>query len=142
MINEEKDDIQIYVINSNTGHVVRSECILTNESLITVAQGYATKDSIVVTSISEGFYCFYIKREPYFFGIKNNIELINFFNDVIGGLYDNARDSFHIQYGRVITLYQLITTENSSKYETILNCIYNIWEARYYSRCLRRGKND
>lgn len=66
MINEEKDDIQIYVINSNTGHVVRSECILTNESLITVAQGYATKDSIVVTSISEVFYCFYIKREPYF----------------------------------------------------------------------------
>lgn len=142
MINEEKDDIQIYVINSNTGHVVRSECILTNESLITVAQGYATKDSIVVTSISDVFYCFYINREPYFCGTKTNIELINFFKDVIGGLYDNARDSFHIQYGRVITLCQLINTANPSKYDTLLNCIDNIWEARYYSRCLRRGKND
>lgn len=142
MFNEEKDNVKIYVINSNTGHVVRSEDILTSESLITVAKRYATKDSIVVTSISDVFYCFYIKRNVYLCDTTANMELINFFKDVIGGLYDNARDSFHIQYGRVITLYQLINTANHSKYDTILNCIDNIWEARYYSRYLRRGKND
>lgn len=57
-------------------------------------------------------------------------------------MINEEKDDIQIQYGRVITLYQLITTANSSKYDTILNCIDNIWGARYYSRCLRRGKND
>lgn len=142
MFNEEKDNVKIYVINSNTGHVVRSEDILTSASLITVAKRYATKDSIVVTSISDVFYCFYIKRKVYLCDTTANMELINFFKDVIDGLYDNARDSFHIEYGRVVTLWKQFNGVDSSKYEAVLNCIDNIWETRYYSRFLRRGKHD
>jgi hypothetical protein len=139
MFNEEKDDVKIYVINSNA---VRSEYILTSETLITVAKRYATKDSIVVASISDVFYCFYIKRKVYLCDTTANMELINFFNDVIGGLYDNARDSFHIKYGRVATLCESVNTVDHSKYDAILTCIDDIWETRYYSRFLRRGKHD
>lgn len=139
MINEEKDNVQIYVINSNTVHVVRSERILTNESLITVAKRYATKDSIVVASISDVFYCFHINREAHFCGTVTNAELIDFFKEVIDGLYDNARDSFHIKYGRVATLCESIDSVNPSKYDPILSCIDDIWETRYYSRFLRMG---
>lgn len=138
MINEEKDKVRIYVINSNTGHTVRSETILTNESLTTVVKRYATKDSIVVASISNVFYCFYIDREVYFYNITFSTSLIDFFNDVLSGLYDNDRDSFHIQYGIAVAL----NKNKSIKYDVILNCIDNIWEARYYSRYLRRGKHD
>lgn len=140
-INEEKNNVKIYVINSNTGHIVRSESIITNESLITIVMRYETKDSIVVASISNVFYCFYINREVYFYNVTFSTVLIDFFNDVLSGLYDNARDSFHIQYGRVAILCQVIN-EKSSKYDVILSCIDNIWETRYYSRFLRRGKND
>lgn len=79
MINEEKRGVQIYVINSNTGQVDRSECIVTNESLITVVERYATKDSIVVTLMPDVLYCFYINREVYMCtNNKTSIELINF----------------------------------------------------------------
>lgn len=142
MINEEKDKVQIYVINSNTGYVVRSERIITNESLITVSERYTTKDSIVITAIPNSFYCFYITDGAYFCEATNDILIIDFFKDVLGGLYDNARDSFHIEYGRVATLWQPFNGEDRGKYETLLNCIDNIWETRYYSRFLRRGKHD
>ena len=142
MINEEKDDVRIFVINSNTGHIVRSETMLTNESLIKVAKRYETKDSIVITLISNSFYCFYISGEAYFCESTKDIEIINFFKDVLSGLYDNARDSFHIEYGRVSTICKFVKTVVPSKYDVLLSCIDNIWETRYYSRLLRRSKND
>lgn len=76
----------------------------------------------------------------YIFSTSISIELIDFFKDVLVGLYDNARDSFHIQYGRVATLCQSIDDVDYSEYEVILNCIGDIWEMRYYSRFLRREK--
>lgn len=142
MINEENYDIRVCVINSNTGHVVRTEIISTNETLITVAKRYNTKDSIVVTLIPKSSYCFYIRGEAYFCDPIKDIEIINFFIDVISGLYDNARDSFHIEYGRVVTICKFVHTVVPSKYDIILSCIDNIWETRYYSRYLRRGKHD
>lgn len=142
MINEEKDNVRIYVVNSNTGRIVRSETILTNESLITVANRYTTKDSIIITSISNAFYCYYIKRKAYLCDVTNYNVVINFFSDVLDGLYDNARDSFHIEYGRVATMCQYVNNVDSHKYVVLLNCIDDIWETRYYSRFLRRGKND
>jgi hypothetical protein len=141
MINEEKDKVQIYVINSNTGHIVRSDSIITNESLITIAKRYATKDSIVIVSVSN-FYCFHIKNESYFCEATNDIVVIDFFKEVLSGLYDNARDSYHIEYGRVVTITQQIEAVDTGKYVALLDCIDNIWETRYYSRFLRRGKND
>lgn len=142
MFNEEKDNVKIYVINSNTGHIVRSEALYTDESLLTIVQRYSTKDSIVTVSIDNTCYCFYIKDELYIFSTSISVELIEFFKDVLGGLYDNARDSFHIQWGRVATLCQQINGVDYSKYEVILNSIDDIWETRYYSRFLRRGKHD
>lgn len=138
MINEEKENVRIYVINSNTGHIVRGETISTNETLTEIVMRYATKDYIVVASISNVFYCFYINGEVYFYNITFSTELIDFFNDVLSGLYDNARDSFHIRYGIAVAL----NKTKSIKYDVILNCIDNIWETRYYSRYLRRGKHD
>lgn len=147
MINEEKDNVQIFVINSNTGRIVRSEVILTSESITTVVKRYATKDSIVIASISHVFYCFYIKAECYTI-IRNSthssLELINLFKDVLEGLYDNARDAFHTQKGVVIGLFRgdLFKYIDNNSVDTLLNCIDDIWETRYYSRFLRRGKND
>lgn len=141
MINEEKTNVKVYVINSNTGHIVRSETLLTNEELITIAVRYITKDSIVITTVSN-FYCFCFIDGAYFCAVPDDILIIDFFKEVLSGLYDNARDSFHIEYGRVATLWQPINDENISKYTTLLKCIDDIWETRYYSRFLRRGKHD
>lgn len=138
---EEKYNVRIYVVNSNTGHVVRSEFMLTNEALITIAERYKTKDSIIITLIPDSFYCFYITDEAYFCEATNDILIIDFFKDVLGGLYDDARDSFHIEYGRVSSLWQPIS-DVDSRYVELLNCIYNIWETRYYSRYFRRNKHD
>ena len=112
-----------------------------NDELITIAERYITEDSIVITVISN-FYCFCFTDGAYFCVVPNDILIIDFFKDVLGGLYDNARDSFHIEYGRVATLWQPFNGEDRGKYETLLECIYNIWETRYYSRFLRRGKHD
>ena len=139
-MNEEINRVKVVVINSNTGHIVRSEALYTDESLLTIVQMYSTKDSIVTVSIDNTCYCFYIKDELYIFSTSISAELIEFFKDVLGGLYDNARDSFHIQWGRVATLCQQINDVDYSKYEVILNSIDDIWGTRYYSRFLRRGK--
>lgn len=145
-MNEEINRVKVVVINSNTGHIVRSEALYealyTDKSLLTIVQMYSTKDSIVTVSIDNTCYCFYIKDELYIFSTSISAELIEFFKDVLGGLYDNARDSFHIQWGRVATLCQQINDVDYSKYEVILNSIDDIWGTRYYSRFLRRGKND
>lgn len=139
-MNEEINRVKVVVINSNTGYIVRRESLYTDESLLTIVQMYSTKDSIVTASIDNTCYCFYIKDELYIFSTSISVELIEFFKDVLGGLYDNARDSFHIQWGRVATLCQQINGVDYSKYEVILNFIDDIWETRYYSRFLRRGK--
>lgn len=145
-MNEEINRVKVVVINSNTGHIVRSEelyeALYTDKCLLTIVQMYSTKDSIVTVSIDNACYCFYIKDELYIFSTSISAELIEFFKDVLGGLYDNARDSFHIQWGRVATLCQQINDVDYSKYEVILNSIDDIWGTRYYSRFLRRGKND
>lgn len=141
-MNEEINRVKVAAINSNTGHIVRSEVLYTDESLLTIVQMYSTKDSIVTASIDNTCYCFYIKGELYIFSTSIAVELIEFFKDVLGGLYDNARDSFHIQWGRVATLCQQINDVDYSKYDVILDFIDDIWETRYYSRFLRRGKND
>lgn len=141
-MNEEINRVKVVVINSNTGHIVRSEVSYTSEFILTIVKRYRTKDSIVIASIDNICHCFYIKSKLYVFNASNAIELIDFFKDVLGGVYDNARDSFHITYGRVATLCELINTVDHSKYDAILTCIDDIWETRYYSRFLRRGKND
>lgn len=63
-MNEEISRVKVVVINSNTGHIVRSEVICTDESLLTIIKRYSIKDSIVIASL-DNIYCFYIKDELY-----------------------------------------------------------------------------
>lgn len=134
MINTERHNVRILVVNSNTGNIVRNEEILTDELLSRIACRFSTKEYIVITSTDDSIYCFYINGEPYFCNVNNDIAIINFFDEVLMGLYDNARDSFHIKYGRVATLCQCIGNKGTSKYHDILTCIDNLWNVRYYSR--------
>ena len=127
---------EVYVINENTGYIVRHAIVNTSEPLIEKVKRYATKDSIVIASTVNIGYCVYIKDKLYKFEVTNNEELIGFLKDVLCGLYDNARDSFHIEYGRVATLCQPINDEDI-KCEELLNCINNIWETRYYTRFIK-----
>ena len=142
MYKELNNFVEIYVISENTGNIIRHAIVNTNEALLEKVKRYYVEDSIVTASIDNTCYCFYIKDELYIFSTSISAELIEFFKDVLGGLYDNARDSFHIQWGRVATLCQQINDVDYSKYEVILNSIDDIWGTRYYSRFLRRGKND
>lgn len=129
MLNEERRNVRIRVVNSNTGNIVRNEEILTSELLSRVACAFATKDSIVIALSADSFYYFYINGESYFCSVINDIEIINFFEDVLSGAYDYARDAYHIQYGRVMTLLQ---PRHDPKYTELLTCINNIWSTRYY----------
>ena len=105
-MNEEISRVKVVVINSNTGHIVRSEVICTGEPLLTIIKRYRTKDSIVIALLDNIYYCFYIKNESYIFSTSVSVELIEFFKDVLAGLYDNARDSFHSSHGKFSIFYK------------------------------------
>lgn len=63
-----------------------------------------------------------------------NKELLEFFDDVLAGLYDHARDAFHIEMGKVLTLFKFVLgTYDDSAIDIIINCLNNIWVTRYYS---------
>lgn len=146
-MNEENNLVKFYVINENTGYIVRHEIVNTDEELEKLVNRYYTAGYVVVTSIDDNAYCFYIKGEVYTF-IKNStsagVELIEFFKDTLAGLYDNARDAFHIEKGRVATMLAIYSIKgiDGGTVDVILSCLDNIWRTRYYSRFLRRGKNE
>lgn len=142
MFNDGRRYVRIRVIDSNTGNIVRSEEILTDETLSKISCRFATKEYIVIaTRDDNSFYCFYISGETYYCSLINDNAIINFFEEVLSGLYDNARDSFHIKYGRVSTLCQCIDNTDSSKCDELLTCVDNLWNVRYYSRFIKRRKN-
>lgn len=135
------DFVEVYVINENTGHIVRHAIVYTSEELLEKVKRYATKDSIVIASMDRFVYCFYIKREAYVVTITKtgaSSKLINFFKDVLAGLYDNDRDAFYMEKGRVMTLFQFISDIDDSTVDVIINCLDDIWKTRYYSRFLRK----
>lgn len=142
MFNEEICKVRIRIINCNTGNIVRTKELITGELLSRIVCRFATKECIVIASTDNGFYCFYINGEIYFCTVFIDIEIINFFEEVLTGLYDDARDSFHIKYGRVVTLCQRNGNVGSSKYDELLTCIDNLWNVRYYSRFINRRKNN
>lgn len=143
MFNEERRYIRIRVIDSNTGNIVRSEEILTDETLSRIACRFATKETIVIaTREDNSFYCFYITGESYYCSLINDSAIINFFEEVLSGLYDNARDSFHIKYGRVATLCQYINNTDSSKCDELLTCVDNLWNVRYYSKFIKNRRKN
>lgn len=56
------------------------------------------------------------------------------YHDIIIGLYDNARDAFHIEYGKLIAVSEFIISDDEyiehMKQEDC-KVIYEIWEERY-----------
>lgn len=137
MSKSEHNFVDVSVINSNTGNIVRKELIISSDTLMEVAKKYATKESIVITSIDKTVYCVYRHGEFYELTTINSpytIELIEFFNDVSLGLYDYSRDAYHIRYGRVSTLLQF-TSE--CPFIDLLECIDSIWNTRYYSKFIK-----
>lgn len=135
MLNEERRNVRIRVIDFNTGAIVRSEEILSGESLSRIACRFATKDTTVIASVDNSFYCYYINVDDFLCSSINDIEIISFFEDVLSGVYDYARDAYHIQYGRVIGLLQL---RHNYKHTVLLACINNIWNTRYYRIAYRQ----
>lgn len=142
MSKPENNFVDLCVINSNTGNIVRKELIISGYTLMGLAKKYATKESIVITSTDKRIYCVYAQGEFYEFTTTNSpytIELIEFFNDVSLGLYDNARDAYHIRYGRVVTLLQFT---DECPFIDILECIDNIWNTRYYSKFIKNRRKN
>lgn len=141
MSKTENNFVEVYVINENTGHIVRHAIVNTSERLLEKVNRYATKDSIVIASMDRFVYCFYIKRESYIITTTKkgaSSELINFFKDVLAGLYDNDRDAFYMEKGRVMTLFQFIGDIDGSIVDVLFKCLGDIWTTRYYSRFLRK----
>lgn len=139
MFNDGRRYVRIRLIDSNTGNIVISEEIWTDETLSKIARIFATKEYIVIaTRDDNSFYCFYISGEIYYCSLINDNAIINFFEEVLSGLYDNARDSFHIKYGRVSALCQYIDNTDSSKCDELLTCVDNLWNVRYYSRFIKK----
>lgn len=123
--------LEVYVISENTGLIIRHAIVNTPEPLLEKVKRYANEDSIVIASMNSSVYFFYIKGESYLITTNTpaSFELIKIFKDVLLGVYDNARDAYHIQYGRVMALLQC-----SGEYYSVelLTCIDNIWNTRYY----------
>lgn len=123
--------LEVYVISENTGRIIRHAIVNTPEPLLEKVKRYANEDSIVIASMNSSAYCFYIKSESYLITTNTpaSFELIKLFREVLLGVYDYARDAYHIAYGRVITLFQVLDDFNCTE---LLTCIDNIWNTRYY----------
>lgn len=128
-------EFKVTIIDDNTGRICKHISVITEVSIFDLAKEYISKDMTVLVKKESDGYCLYNKGEFYTLSTytADRTELIEFFNDVLGGLYDVSRDGFHIQYGRVATLCQIIYADYS-ECEFVLNCIDDIWETRYYSK--------
>lgn len=66
MLNEERRNVRIRVIDFNIGAIVRSEEILSGELLSRIDCRFATKDTTVIASVYNIFYCYYINGDDFF----------------------------------------------------------------------------
>lgn len=128
-------EFKVTIIDDNTGCIVKDISDIREMSIFDLAKQYISKDMTVLVKKGNDGYCLYHKGDFYTLSTytADRTELIEFFNDVLDGLYDVSRDGFHIQYGRVVTLCQF-SSSDYSEYDFVLNCIVDIWERRYYSR--------
>lgn len=129
--------LEVYVISENTGCIIRHVIVNISEPLLEKVKRYANEDSIVIASMNSSVYCFYIKGASYLITTNTpaSFELIKLFKEVLSGVYDYARDAYHIEYGRVMTLFQVLDDFNCIE---LLTCIDNIWNTRYYTIAYRQ----
>ena len=131
-------EFKIKIIDNNTGQLCGDITAVTEVSISRIAQEYATED---ITFLVQGadLFCLYWNGKYFFKASMIKHCYLEFFNNVINGLYDNARDAYHIQYGRVMALLQSYGEPDTTE---LLTCIDNIWETRYYSKFIKgRCKN-
>ena len=125
-------EFKIKIINNNTGFLCEDITAVTEVSMSSIVQDYATED---VTILVEGadLFCLYWDGKYFFKSSMIKHCYLEFFHNVINGLYDYARDAYHIQYGRVMELLQI-----NGEYDSVelLTCIDNIWNTRYYTSIL------
>lgn len=121
-------EFKIEIIN-NTGRLRAGITVVTELSISTITQDYVTEDATVLVCGADLF-CLYWDGKYFFKSSMIKRSYLEFFHNVISGLYDNARDAYHIQYGRVMALLQSYGEPDTTE---LLTCIDNIWKTRYYS---------
>lgn len=67
-----------------------------------------------------------------------NERYISLYQDVNNGLYDYARDAFHIEIGKLAMLLMLSDIENKESEEYKIEVLQGIWEARYYKLAYKK----
>ena len=123
-------EFKIKIIDNNTGRLCGDITAVTELSVFSIAQEYAIENRTVLV-IGDDLFCLYWNDKYFFKSSMNRHCYLEFFYDVINGLYDNARDAYHIQYGRVI---ELLQSQGEHDTAELIMCIDNIRETRYYSR--------
>ena len=123
----------IKIISNNTGLLCGEVTVVTEVPISSIVQEYATEDTTVLVR-GDDLFCLYCNDKYFFKSSMIKHCYLEFFYNVINGLYDNARDTYHIQYGRVIELLQSYGEPDITE---LLTCIDNIWETRYYSKLSR-----
>lgn len=120
----------IKIISNNTGLLCEEITAVTEVSISSIVQEYVTEDTTVLVR-GDDLFCLYLNDKYFFKASMFKHCYLEFFHNVINGLYDNARDAYHIQYGRVM---ELLYSYGEPDTTELLTCIDNIWETRYYSR--------
>lgn len=141
-------EFKIKIIDNNTGCLCGDITAVTEVSIASIVQDYISED-VTVLVCGDDLFCLYWNDKYFFKSTMNKHFYLEFFYDVINGLYDNARDAYHIQYGRVI---ELLRSYGELDITELIMCIDNIWETRYYSKLsidplkrlenMRRKNND
>lgn len=120
----------IKIIDNNKACLCGEITAVTEVSISSIVQDYISEDTTVLVS-GDDLFCLYWNDKYFFKSSMIKHCYLEFFNNVINGLYDNARDAYHIQYGRVMALLYSYGEPDTTE---LLTCIDNIWETRYYSR--------
>lgn len=126
----------IKIIDNNTGGLRGEITAITEVSISSIVQDYISEDATVL-GCGADLFCLYWNGKYFLKSSMIKRCYLEFFHDVINGLYDNARDGYHIQYGRVMALLQSYGEPDTTE---LLTCIDNIWETRYYSKFIKEEK--
>lgn len=121
-------EFKIKIIDNNTGGLRGDITAVTEVSISSIVQDYISEDTTVLVR-GDDLFCLYWNDKYFFKTSMLKHCYLEFFNNVINGLYDYARDAYHIQYGRVM---ELLYSYGEPDTIELLTCIDNIWETRYY----------
>lgn len=127
-------EFKIKIIDNNTGGLRGDITAVTEVPISSIVQDYILEDATVLVCGADLF-CLYWNGKYFFKSSMIKHRYLEFFHNVINGLYDNARDGYHIQYGYVMALLQSYGEPDITE---LLTCIDNIWETRYYSKFIKK----